>query len=298
MSSANWAQGVRHWVAKRGRHRDPPTHSSPPVGLSSPSSSSTRCSSAPTDGGTCLGSGLVWPNPARKALIQGEGSFNLGQYPLCGRVVLCSHDFPCGPLSSCAGGFLCWWHSPARRSVWPPSASSPLKPSPYRSLPAIDQRECELYSSSCRARGIAQPGSAPALGAGSREFKSLYPDHTLPSARSSTGQSIGLLSRWLKVRILPGAPSIAPRARPRLIRLVFVVGVVNVVYVVSKERERCRMRPTLRVGRLAERGAGISVVGVAQRVEPRIVDPVVVGSSPITHPNDLLGQRVCVCRYR
>ena len=26
-------------------------------------------------------------------------------------------------------------------------------------------------------RGIAQPGSAPALGAGCREFESLYPDH-------------------------------------------------------------------------------------------------------------------------
>jgi hypothetical protein len=28
-------------------------------------------------------------------------------------------------------------------------------------------------------RGIAQPGSAPALGAGCREFESLYPDHFL-----------------------------------------------------------------------------------------------------------------------
>ena len=29
----------------------------------------------------------------------------------------------------------------------------------------------------CFLRGIAQPGSAPALGAGCREFESLYPDH-------------------------------------------------------------------------------------------------------------------------
>ena len=29
-----------------------------------------------------------------------------------------------------------------------------------------------------------------------------------------------------------------------------------------------------------------AMVGVAQSVEPRIVDPVVVGSSPIIHPND------------
>jgi hypothetical protein len=28
-------------------------------------------------------------------------------------------------------------------------------------------------------RGIAQSGSAPALGAGCREFESLYPDHML-----------------------------------------------------------------------------------------------------------------------
>ena len=54
-------------------------------------------------------------------------------------------------------------------------------------------------------------------------------------ARSSTGQSIGLLSRWLQVRFLPGA----------------------------------RM---------------LVVVVVAQLVEPRIVIPVVVGSSPISHP--------------
>ncbi len=53
-------------------------------------------------------------------------------------------------------------------------------------------------------------------------------------ARSSTGQSIGLLSRWLQVRVLPGAR--------------------------------------------------IFVVVVAQLVEPRIVIPVVVGSSPISHP--------------
>src|SRR5262245_50896244 len=35
-----------------------------------------------------------------------------------------------------------------------------------------------LYSSRCRViRGVAQPGSAPALGAGARRFKSSHPDH-------------------------------------------------------------------------------------------------------------------------
>ncbi len=54
---------------------------------------------------------------------------------------------------------------------------------------------------------MAQSGSAPALGAGSREFESLYPDQSR-CACSSTGQSIGLLSRGLKVRVLPGAPMV------------------------------------------------------------------------------------------
>ncbi len=62
-------------------------------------------------------------------------------------------------------------------------------------------------------RGIAQPGSAPALGAGCREFKSLYPDQFM--------------------------------------------------YICS-------------------------LVIVAQLVEPRTVTPVVVGSSPIGHPNRAL----------
>jgi len=31
------------------------------------------------------------------------------------------------------------------------------------------------------SRGLAQPGSAPALGAGCRGFKSLIPDHFFPS---------------------------------------------------------------------------------------------------------------------
>ena len=33
------------------------------------------------------------------------------------------------------------------------------------------------FSRIARFRGIAQSGSAPALGAGCREFESLYPDH-------------------------------------------------------------------------------------------------------------------------
>jgi hypothetical protein len=63
----------------------------------------------------------------------------------------------------------------------------------------------ESRSSVCyflRARGVAQPGSAPALGAGGRPFKSARPDR----ASSSGGKSNGLLSRGSGVRIPSGAP--------------------------------------------------------------------------------------------
>jgi hypothetical protein len=40
-----------------------------------------------------------------------------------------------------------------------------------------------------------------------------------------------------------------------------------------------------------------SVVGVAQLVEPRIVIPVVVGSSPIVHPTDTLNSPLQVLRF-
>ena len=60
----------------------------------------------------------------------------------------------------------------------------------------IDQRmiprlAAGAKSAGCIVRGVAQPGSATALGAVGREFESLYPDHFQYnyyfSARSSTG---------------------------------------------------------------------------------------------------------------
>ena len=63
----------------------------------------------------------------------------------------------------------------------------------------------ESRSSVCyflKARGVAQLGSAPALGAGGRPFKSARPDR----ASSSGGQSSGLLSRGSGVRVPSGAP--------------------------------------------------------------------------------------------
>ncbi len=47
-----------------------------------------------------------------------------------------------------------------------------------RIFPALVAGACNQILR-CRIRGIAQPGSAPALGAGCRGFKSLYPDHYL-----------------------------------------------------------------------------------------------------------------------
>ena len=40
----------------------------------------------------------------------------------------------------------------------------------------------------------------------------------------------------------------------------------------------------MRVDSLVKSEAGKTMVGVAQLVEPRVVIPVVVGSSPIVHP--------------
>ena len=60
-----------------------------------------------------------------------------------------------------------------------------------------------IPSTSTMFRGIAQPGSAPALGAGCREFESLYPDQKSPSWRWShahgDGTSTGDLWRWQAV---------------------------------------------------------------------------------------------------
>ena len=74
------------------------------------------------------------------------------------------------------------------------------------------------------------------------------------SARSSTGQSTGLLSRGLWVRVPPGAP-------------------------------------------VATRPKCYPMVAVAQLVESRIVIPVVVGSSPISHPTTSLAFGGGVARH-
>ena len=75
----------------------------------------------------------------------------------------------------------------------------------WRAKPIRERSSVESRSSVCyflRARGVAQLGSAPALGAGGRPFKSARPDR----ASSSGGKSNGLLSRGSGVRIPSGAP--------------------------------------------------------------------------------------------
>jgi hypothetical protein len=47
-----------------------------------------------------------------------------------------------------------------------------------------------LFSHLLDIRGIAQSGSAPALGAGCRGFKSLYPDHFRVFIRCLVGTSL------------------------------------------------------------------------------------------------------------
>ena len=75
----------------------------------------------------------------------------------------------------------------------------------WRTKPICERSSVESRSSVCyflRARGVAQLGSAPALGAGGRPFKSARPDR----ASSSGGKSNGLLSRGSGVRVPSGAP--------------------------------------------------------------------------------------------
>ena len=53
-----------------------------------------------------------------------------------------------------------------------------------------------------RLRGVAQSGSAPALGAGCRGFESLHPDHLLPVMPQRRGVAFGLVRQALCLRFL------------------------------------------------------------------------------------------------
>jgi hypothetical protein len=55
--------------------------------------------------------------------------------------------------------------------------------------------------------GVAQPGSALALGASCRRFESVHPDHKL-SARARAERWPSLRTKWTQVQFLPGAPRV------------------------------------------------------------------------------------------
>ena len=56
--------------------------------------------------------------------------------------------------------------------------------------------------SALRLRGVAQSGSAPALGAGCRGFESLHPDHLLPVMPQRRGVAFGSVRQVLCLRFL------------------------------------------------------------------------------------------------
>ena len=69
------------------------------------------------------------------------------------------------------------------------------KSRPYYRAPSRSGRLSVTWETQYQSRGMAQPGSASALGAEGREFESLCPDHflTLGQAR---GISLSLLDAW------------------------------------------------------------------------------------------------------
>src|SRR5882724_10260678 len=83
-------------------------------------------------------------------------------------------------------------------SVQPASASTP----PKRLVMLVTERSSAVAGSPVapdhirfrRVRGVAQPGSAPALGAGGRRFKSGHPDHTSPELARAGVPAFVLLS--------------------------------------------------------------------------------------------------------
>src|SRR6266404_7261098 len=70
-------------------------------------------------------------------------------------------------------------------------------------------QKCSRISTALQCRGVAQPGSAPALGAGGPEFKSRRPDHLLPLCQCNI-----LL---ILVRVFNYEPRPGKKKRPRAV---------------------------------------------------------------------------------
>src|SRR2546427_10968612 len=77
-----------------------------------------------------------------------------------------------------SGGISDVGHQSVARSLHPDGIINlcAIGASPLRKQSAIIEKTHH------QSRGVAQPGSAPALGAGGRRFKSSRPDHKQPSA--------------------------------------------------------------------------------------------------------------------
>ena len=88
------------------------------------------------------------------------------------------------PCADCGGIFptaiMHWDHLPGHEKI---GELSTLVTARRRTLVLEELKKCELVCANCHAirtsrrpRGVAQPGRAPDLGSGGREFKSLRPD--------------------------------------------------------------------------------------------------------------------------
>jgi hypothetical protein len=105
-------------------------------------------------------------------------SMNLGSVPKPARIQAALPGKPC--LISAA------WRAEKRAGRFSPETELyGLRAASEKARGGIFQSEVKFMRSTCR--GVAQPGSAPALGAGGPRFKSARPDHVSFSLRANLG---------------------------------------------------------------------------------------------------------------
>ncbi len=143
-----------HWLAPGGRPRAPhPGRSRHGSQLLSREALPSTPGLGPAVAGHCVGPSL-WRRAA----------------PLRFGLVLLPAPSPVAPAPSRR------WLRHSRPSLCPTVQRSAPSLRPAVRPPAVTDRAVR-YNAPCR--GVAQPGSAPALGAGGRRFKSCRPDHYL-----------------------------------------------------------------------------------------------------------------------
>ena len=104
-------------------------------------------------------------------------------------------------------------------------------------------------------RGIAQSGSAPALGAGCREFESLYPDHFLVAIQMTKTERLEL--NWIEHR--PSKPRVAGSSPARRTRYSAITSKRNMLWRRSRHTH---------IIRSLEKHGGRSSVGRAPGCDP------------------------------